>query len=85
MFFTKLGRVLAWIALVGGALQVAMGFYVALTFTSREGMVAASKRYLGTTSSGEAINGGVELLAIGVVIGILAEISLRSGGYRQPD
>lgn len=79
MFFTKIGRVIAWLAFVFGALRVVMGFLVATITTSNEAMVAASKRYLSASTSGEAIDAGVELLVFGVAIGILVEISLKIG------
>lgn len=52
-----------------------MGFFVAFTFDTHESMVAASKRYLATANSGEAINQGMWMLAAGVVFGLLAKIA----------
>jgi hypothetical protein len=78
MFFTKLGRVLAWLAFVGGAVRLAMGFLVA----SSGNHAALAPRYLGSSTSGEAIDQGIMVLVFGVALGILVEISrtLQSRG-----
>lgn len=75
MFFIKIGSFIAKVLVGLGALRIAMGFFVAITFDTHESMVAASKRYLVTTNSGEAINQGMWMLAAGVVFGLLAKIA----------
>ena len=75
LFFTKIGSFLAWALVVLGALRFAMGLYVAITFESNESMVAASKRYLATANSGEAITEGILMFGVGIVIGLVAQIA----------
>lgn len=70
MFFTTAGRVIAWFLVVTGALRVAMGLSIA--FIESQSM---SPRYFGTRSTGEAIEGGLFWLMIGVALGIASEIS----------
>ena len=71
MIFTKLGGVVAWLALVFGTIRVAMGFLIALS----ENREALSKLYLGSKTTGQAIDGGVMMLLFGIGLGILVEIS----------
>ena len=71
-----LGSIIAWVAVALGALRAAMGFYVAFSF-SGDTNVAASARYLGTANSGEAINEGMVVFVVGVVIGLLVEIAKK--------
>lgn len=70
MFFTKVGRVIAWLLVVAGGLRAALGFAVAFS-----GNQALAPFYLGTDTSGEAINRGLLVLLIGVSVGMVAEIS----------
>ena len=70
MFFTKLGRVIAWLLVIVGSLRVAQGF--AIAFTTGQAM---APRYLGSKTTGEAIDAGLLYILIGVVVGIVAEIS----------
>ena len=75
MFFTRIGLFIAWIIFSFGILRTASGYYVAIAFDTQESMIAASKRYLATANSGDAINQGLALLAVSLVIGLLAEIA----------
>ncbi len=45
---------------------------------SHDAMVAASKRYLATENSGEAIDGSLYILAFGIVLGVLVKIAKGS-------
>lgn len=72
MFFTRAGRVVAWLALVLGVLRAAAGFGVGMS----ENYEALAARYLGSTTPGEAIDQGLMLLAFGIGLGVLTEISL---------
>ena len=74
MFFIKSGSVIAWILVAAGSVRLAMGFFVALGFEGDK-YIAASKRYLGSTNSGEAIDQGFMLLVAGVVIGLIVKIA----------
>ena len=71
MFFTMAGRIVAWLACVFGALQVIGGVYLAQFDNFRD----LAMRYLGTPTTGKAIDQGVMLLVFGIGIGILTDIS----------
>jgi hypothetical protein len=73
MFFTKIGRIVAWIGFIGGTLRISMGILVA-QFTAPD-PVTAARRYLGTQTTGEAIDQGLIVLVIAIGLGILTEIS----------
>jgi len=75
MFFIRAGSILAWAVMVWGAIKLALGIYVATQFEGKEEMIAASRRYLATANSGEAIDGGLKLLAAGILIGLLVQIA----------
>ncbi len=53
-----MGSVIAWILVAVSSIRLAMGFYVAFGFDG-DNYIAASKRYLGSTSSGAAIDQGI--------------------------
>lgn len=69
-FYIKAGRVIAGIALVLGILRVLLGFAVAT------GVVVepVPGYYLGTKTSGKAIDQGIYMILFGVVLGVLSEI-----------
>ena len=69
MFFTKAGQVIAWLAVVFGGLRIALGFGLA------GGNPAAAQRYLGSATTGDAIDQGLMLVVFGIAIGILTDIS----------
>lgn len=71
MFFTRIGGIVAWLAFVVGALRVAMGLFVAFS-ESREEL---APYFLGSRTSGEAIDRGLMVLVFGIGLGILVEIS----------
>lgn len=68
---------MAWILVIFGAFKIVTGFFVALNFESEQQMIAASKRYLAASSSGEAIDKGFIYLAIGILVGLLVEIAKK--------
>lgn len=70
MFFTKVGLVIAWLLVIAGVLRAGMGFYLA-----GENDPALISRYLGSHTTGEAIDRGILYVLIGVSVGIVAEIS----------
>ncbi|WP_069877231.1 hypothetical protein [Bosea sp. BIWAKO-01] len=78
MFFTKLARFLAGLALVFGLLRVLMGFGVA-TIEPKEAREAATARYIGSKTAGQAIDQGIYTILLAAALGTLAEIgfSLR--------
>lgn len=69
MIFTKVGRVIAWLAVAFGGLRIALGFGLA------GGSAEAAQRYLGSATTGEAIDQGLMLVVFGIAIGILTDIS----------
>lgn len=77
MVFTRLGTVFAWIALVVGVARLATGLIVAFNLQV-PGFDAS--RYLGSDTSGRAIDQGIMVLLIAVALGTLTEIgrSLRN-------
>jgi len=71
--YTLLGRVVAFLALAGGAMTVAMGVYVAYAF---DGHPEAISRYLGSVANtGEAIDRGIFYVVISIGFGLVVEIS----------
>lgn len=68
-----LGNIVAWLAMIFGILRVAMGFFVAFIDDPAQRAAAAS-RYLGSGTSGDAIDRGIELFIFGLVLGILVNI-----------
>lgn len=77
MFFIRIGKIIAWLLIIFGILKLATGFHVAFSFDDPDEMIAASKRYLGTNNSGEAINGGLKYLVYGMIMGLLVKIADR--------
>lgn len=70
VFFTMLGRIVAWLLLVFGCLRVALA--VAVVSTTGE---STYERYLGSSTTGEAIDGGLLYIVLGIALGVIAEIS----------
>jgi hypothetical protein len=78
MFFTKLGRIVAWIATVSAALSIFIGYEI--QWNQADSFVAS---LLSIDSPEEAraqyrtsLSQGYVVLLCGLVLGILAEISL---------
>ena len=71
MSFTNLARVIAVLALVLGVLRVLMGLSVAT------GLVIEPEpgRYLGSDSSGQAVDEGIYYIVVAALLGMVAEIS----------
>ncbi len=70
MFFAKLSRIIAYLLLVAGSLRLLLGVIGASSVDHQ----AFARRYLGTTTTGEAIDGSLKLIAIGIVFGIFWEV-----------
>jgi amino acid permease len=70
MFFTKAGRVVAWLAIIFGCLRIALALFVV-----QSGDPNLVPRYLGSGTTGQAINHGFYVLIFGIVIGVLTDIS----------
>lgn len=68
-----LGNIVARLALVLGLLRAGMGLFVAL-IDDPASRAAAASRYLGSVTSGEAIDQGIKVFLFGLVLGILVKI-----------
>ncbi|SLN27765.1 hypothetical protein ROA7450_01130 [Roseovarius albus] len=70
----RVGSIIAWLLLAFGTLKIAMGFYVAIKFSGEENAFYA-QRYLAAPNSGEAINEGMIVFVVGLVIGLLVKMA----------
>lgn len=70
-----LGRLISWGLVLFGGVRIALGFWVANTFVTRAEWEAANRRYLGSQTSGDAIDQGFVLIAVGVAFGLLVRIA----------
>lgn len=75
MIFTKAGRVISVIAVIFGMLRIVLGISAANSSDPN----AFAARYIGSVTSGEAIDQGIEYLLFGVVLGVLTDISKAVG------
>lgn len=71
MPFTVLGRAAATLILIFAIFRIVAG----VTAATSDDPVAAATRYLGSSTSGQAIDSGIELIFYALVLGTLAEIS----------
>lgn len=72
----RVGSIIAWLLLAFGTLKIAMGFYVAINFNGEENAFYA-QRYLAASNSGEAINEGMIVFGVGLVIGLLVKMAKK--------
>jgi hypothetical protein len=70
MFFTRAGRVVAWLAIIFGVLRIALALFVV-----QSGDPSLVPRYLGSGTTGQAIDQGLYVLIFGIVVGVLTDIS----------
>jgi len=77
MFFTKVGRLIAYASFGIGLLGIAMGIGVAVMADDMQANELLSRRYLGSVASGEFINEGIFRVLVGVAFGIATEIGQR--------
>lgn len=84
MFFIKTGKIIAWLLVILGIIKLSLGFYVAIAFEDPSEMIAASRRYLASNNSGEAIDNGFKYLISGVVLGLLVKIA-KNNFIKTPD
>jgi hypothetical protein len=73
MLFTRLGRIVAFLALILGIFQIVGGLMVAAGWIGPE--EAALARYFGNKSTGQVIDRGVYVALLAIALGILTEIS----------
>ena len=83
MFYTKIARLVLYIMLTLGILRFSMGLSIAT------GVIVESEpgRYLGTATSGEAIDKGLLYILIAIILGVLVEISkaVHEKAQENPD
>ncbi|MEI4235083.1 hypothetical protein [Roseovarius sp. D22-M7] len=77
MFAFKLGKWVGILAVILGLLRVAMGLFIAFGTEDLEAMELASRTFLGTKTSGEAVDQGTMAFVVGLVIWMIAEIGQR--------
>ena len=82
MFFTRLGRVIAWIVLLMGVARASTGFYVA-SLDNALVRVKATADYLGSGTSGQAVDKGLMAILVAIALGIQAEIGTAI--HRRPN
>jgi hypothetical protein len=73
MFFTHLGHIVAFLALVLGIFDIVLGVSI-LTEIAGPYASALARYAPGKPSSGQLINGGIYLVLGSIVLGILTEI-----------
>ena len=78
MFFSRLARGLALLALIAGAIEFTLGFGVA---SGNVGEWALS-RYTTASSSGELLDRSTVTIVIALALGTLGEIGLAIGKLR---
>ncbi len=78
MFFLKTANIMAWILVVVGSIRTLTALAFATIVLDHEKMIAFSKRYLGASTSGEAIESGLLIFAAGIVLGLLVIIAKNS-------
>ena len=71
MFFTYFGVLVAVFAFILGVLQIAMGFDLATTGLPQ----AEIRQYLGSKTTGQAIDRGLLYILFSIVLGVLTDIS----------
>lgn len=74
MFFTRLGTIAAWLALIMAAGRIGIAIYVITNIPNAEEARAWAGRYLGT-SPAQAIDQAAIVVACAIALGILVEIS----------
>ena len=79
MFFTKIGRVIAHVGFWVGIFHVLAGLFIAFGSSDMASNRMAAQRIFGEENSGAIIDQGATVLLIAVALGILCEISSRTG------
>jgi hypothetical protein len=72
--FSRITKIIAVIVLFLGCVRLALGFTIGLELLGPRD--EWGPRYLGSTSSGQAINQAVIVIAVALALGTLAEIAL---------
>ncbi|KQN72391.1 hypothetical protein ASE94_07715 [Devosia sp. Leaf64] len=74
MFFTRLGTIAAWLALVMAAGRIGISIYIITSIPNAAEARAWAARYLGQ-SPAQAIDQALVIAACAIALGILVEIS----------
>lgn len=74
MFFTRLGTVAAWLALLMAAGRIGIAIYIISSIPNAEEARAWAARYLGQ-SPAQAIDRAAMVAACAIALGVLVEIS----------
>lgn len=78
MTFTKLGRIVAVLAVAFGVLRLAMAIMV----LSSEDPASAAPAFLGTKTTGQALDRGIYTIVFGILVGVLTDISVSVANLR---
>lgn len=70
MSFTSIGRILAFVLIAFGALRLIAGITAAV-----DGTPETAARYLGSATSGQAIDEALWVIGMGIALGVLTDIS----------
>ena len=71
-----MGTFVAWAMVLLGLMRTFMGLYVAVNFEGAE-LAAATRRYIGSGTTGEAMDNGIMIFIAGIVLGLLVEIAKK--------
>lgn len=77
MFFTNVGRLVAWLLLILGSVRLWLAGYLAYVGSVEEPMPAFTK-YLYFQKPEEAVIVSVAAITVALLLGVLSEISLYS-------
>lgn len=75
MFFIKAGSILVWLLMVYGVSRIAISILIISVSQNNEQYLYYSKRYLVTSTTGEAIDKGLLVIALAIVLGLVVEIA----------
>ncbi|WP_120635330.1 hypothetical protein [Ruegeria sp. EL01] len=78
MIFTKLGRILAVLAIAFGVLRIVMA--ITVLFSEDPGSTA---RYLGSKTTGQAIDQGLYTIVFGILVGVLTDVTTIDSSHRK--
>ncbi|MEL7429314.1 MAG: hypothetical protein AAFN43_04875 [Pseudomonadota bacterium] len=79
MFFIRAGQVMAWLMVVSSSMRILFSLFLVFSDSTTEEMAAASRHFLGTSTTGEAIDEALIMFAGGIVLGLLVEIAKKRG------
>ena len=77
MIFVWLGRLVAVALIAFGALRIGVALFVAKNFPDPDAYTAATRRYIGSGTTGEAIDQGIVYLLVGVAFGVMAQVGAK--------